>query len=145
MIFSCTWLLVGGFSVSRNAWTILSRAWLRLFLLRYADDLMLYKHSWFAQRSINLNISSSVHSLSLSAFFEGLHVFFSGFTLDFMPGLFIAHNIIKVIKKINRNKNCKQTKYLENLNYESVWVVSVIKRRYQIKVASLFILKSTSN
>ena len=81
----------------------------------------------------------SQHSLKVFTFS------FSGFTLDFMPGLFIAHNTIKVIKKINRNKNCKQTKYLENLNYESVWVVSVIKRRYQIKVASLFILKSTSN
>ena len=32
-----------------------------------------------------------------------------------------------------RLKNSKQTKALEGLNYESVWVFSVIKCRYQIK------------
>ena len=111
MIFSCTWL-VGGFSVSWDAWTILSRAWLRLPLLRYADDLVLYKHSWFAQRSINLNVSLLVHSLSLSAFFEGLQVFFFWFhsRLHTWPLHCTQYN--KNNKKINRNKKLQTIKIL---------------------------------
>ena len=48
----------------------------------------------------------SQHSLKVFTFS------FSGFTPDFIRGLFIAHNTTEIIKKINRNKKLQTIKIL---------------------------------
>ena len=91
-------------SLSWNAWTILSRPWLCLSLLRYADDLVLYKQSWFAQRLINLIVPSWVHYLFFSTFFEGLPRFrlLVSLSTSYLP--FLLLSLQKNNKQININK-----------------------------------------
>ena len=67
----------------------------------------------------------SQHSLKV------FHVFVYWFHSWLHDWLLHCPHYNKNNKKIE--KNGKQTKNLEGLNYESVWVVSVIKCRYQIK------------
>ena len=128
MIFSCTWLLVGGFSVS---WKIYQE---HAFVYLCWGTLIWYYTSihglpkdkliWMSlRRSI---LFPSQHSLKV------FHVFAYWFHSWLNEWLLHCPHYNKNNKKIEI-KNGKQTKNLEGLNYESVWVVSVIKCRYQIK------------